>query len=343
MSDAGEKQFDVLAIGNAMIDILIKTDDAFLDSLGLKKGSMSLIDKDKAKKLADLFVKVEKSAAASINQMSGGCAANVAAGISSFKGKASFLGKIAKDDSGKRFIDKLKERDIDVESSPMVEEGETGQCLVIVTEDGARTMCTYLGSQQEITKEEIKEDLIKKSKIIFLSAFLWDCKSGKEVGMHAIELAKKNNCKVALTLSDYLCVERHKADMIDLVDNHVDILFANKKEINALFGTDDHAESVKQMTEKYKGKDKIAALTCSADGVIVINKDAPVKVAGEKVENIKDTTGAGAIFVSGFLYAYTHGFDLEKAAKLGNLAASECLSHLGARPLIPLKDLIAKI
>jgi sugar/nucleoside kinase (ribokinase family) len=340
--DVSKKHFDVIVLGNAIVDVLIKTTDEFLESLGLKKGTMNLIDDKKAKQLFELFAAIEKYPTSSINEMSGG-AANVSAGISSFGGKSCFIGKVSKDASGERFAAKLKERDVAFITPPSVSSLSTGRSLVIVTEDGARTMCTYLGSSEDISKEDVSEDLIAQSKILFLTGFLMDCKNGKDATMAAIEFAKKNNCKIAFSLSDSLCVERHKKDFIDLVDNHIDILFANKKEINALFGVDNHEESVKKITEKFAGKDKLAALTCSADGVVIIHKDAPIKVEGVKVEEIKDSTGAGSLFVSGFLFAHASGFDLEKAGRLGNMAAAEGLKHLGARPLIKLKDLIVKL
>ncbi|MCE3232699.1 MAG: sugar kinase, ribokinase [Rickettsiaceae bacterium] len=336
------KQFDVIVVGNAIVDTLIKTNDAFLESLGLKKGSMNLIDDKKAKQLFDLFSSVTKSHDSIINEMSGGTA-NVSAGISSFGGKSSFIGKISSDQPGDRFATKLKERGIEFSSSPSKGELSTGRSLIIVTEDGARTMCTYLGSSGEINKDDLKEDLIAQSKILFITGFLLDCKNGKETCIAAIEIARKNNCKIAFSLSDYLCVERHKKDMLELVENHTDILFANKKEINALCVTSNHEDAIKKITEKYAGKDKIAAITCSAEGVIIINKEAPIKVEAVKVADIKDTTGSGSLFVSGFLYAHTHGFDLEKSATLGNLCAAEGLKHLGARPIINLKDLIVKL
>jgi len=338
-----EKKYDVLAIGNAIVDILVKTNDAFLDSLGLKKGTMSLIDDDKANKLFGLFSEQETSPSASINVMSGGGAANVVAGISSFGGKGAYIGKVSNDASGERFRAKLKERDIEYMTKSIDGGKETGRCLIIVTEDGARTMCTHLGSSQELGAEDINEDLISQSKIVLLTGFLWDCDKGKEAANKIIELADKNECMVAFSLADHLCVERHRDDFMKLVDDNVDILFANKQEINALFNREDHQASIDKMHEKYKKTGKLAILTCSADGVIIVGEEKPITVAAEEVKEIKDTTGAGSLFVSGFLYARTHGFDIEKSAKLGNLSAAECLRHLGARPVMKLKDLIAKL
>jgi sugar/nucleoside kinase (ribokinase family) len=336
------KQFDVTVMGNAIVDVLVKTTDEFLSSLGLKKGSMNLIDNTKAQQLFKLFAEVEKSSTSSINEMSGG-AANVSAGISSFGGKSSFIGKVSKDVSGDNFAADLKELKIEFTCVPALGELSTGRSLVIVTEDGARTMCTYLGSSEEISEVDVDNDLIIKSKVLFLTGFLLDCKKGKEATMAAIEVARKNGCKVAFSLSDSFCVQRHKAILLELLESKIDILFGNKREICALFSTDNHEEAVKQITEKYAGTNKIAALTCSADGVIIINKDQTLKVPGVKVAEIKDTTGSGSLFVSGFLYAYSHDFDLEKAAKLGNLAAAEGLKHLGARPVMKLKDLLTQL
>ncbi len=337
------KSFDILTIGNAIVDVLVKTDDKFLAGLGLKKGTMSLIDKEKAAKLFAIFKNPEavKISPSQINEMSGGCAANVAAGISSFGGKAAFIGKVSDDEAGKRFTEKLHGRGIEF-STPASGDG-TGKSLIIVTEDGSRTMCTYLGSTGEISKDDIKEDIVAKSKIIFLSAFSWDSKNGKDAAMTSIELAKKNGCKVAFTLADPVCVERHKKEIVDVVDKNVDIVFANEMEINALLGTKSCDEAAEKLKEKFAGTEKIAALTCGSKGALIITKDGITKAEAEKVKSMVDKTGAGSLFVSGFLYAHTHGFDIEKSARLANMAAAECLSHLGARPQIKLKDLIVKL
>ena len=234
-----EKSIDVLSVGNAIVDTLVKTDDAFLASLGVKKGSMLLIEEDKAKQLFSLFESVEKSADSTVNEMSGGCAANVAAGVSAFGGKAAFIGKVSKDAAGERFEEKLKGRGVEFSSTHMAEGKETGRSLIIVTQDGARTMCTYLGSAQEITESDIDEALIAKAKVIFVSGFLFDCEKGKEAAKKAIELAKKNGCKVAFTLASDSCAQRHRAEFIDIIDNHADIAFSDTAEILTLFETED--------------------------------------------------------------------------------------------------------
>ena len=287
--------------------------------------------------------RLKKSADSTVNEMSGGCAANVAAGVSSFGGKAAFIGKVSQDAAGDRFTEKLKGRGVEFSSTHMAEGKETGRSLIIVTEDGARTMCTFLGSAEEISETDIDEEMVKKAKVVFVTGFLWDCQKGKDAAKKAMELGKKNNCKVAFTLASDSCVERHRAEFMDVIDNHADIVFSDKPELLALFEVDSLEEATKKMVEKYAGKESIAAITCLKDGAVVVSKDEPINVPAAEIKEIKDATGAGALFESGFLYAYTHDFDLEKSALLGNMSAVEVTKTFGARPVIQLKNLLAKI
>lgn len=342
-----ETQYDVLAIGNAIVDILVRADDSFLKALTLEKSSMSLLDDQKAKELFAYFASIKQNtdsfSSIEIKEMSGGTAANAISGITSFGGKAAFIGKVSSDEYGKDFKAKLTDRGISFSTTELTGDATTGRCLVIVTQDGARTMCTYLGASAHITNDDIDEELIAHSKILFLTAYSWDSDTSKTAVLKAIELAHKHGCKVAFTLSDPSCVTRHRDQLLTLIDEHIDILFANEEEITALFATNDHAVAVQNSAEKCRGNDKIIALTCGAAGAMVISKDGTVKVPCELVDNIVDTTGAGAAFVSGFLYAKTHGFDLKQSAQLGNYAAAEVIQMFGARPATDLRKLIVKL
>lgn len=341
--NSAEKSIDIVAVGNAMVDILVKTNDAFLASLGVKKGSMLLIDETKAKQLFKLFEAVEKSADSTINEMSGGCASNVAAGVSSFGGKAAFIGKVSQDTTGDHFTEKLTERGVEFSSTHVAEGKETGRSLIIVTEDGARTMCTYLGSAQEISEADIDEALIAKAKIVFISGFLFDCEKGKDAANKAIEVAKKNGCKIAFTLASDSCAKRHRSEFMDIIDNHADIVFSDHAEMLEVLEVKDIEEAKKKMIEKYKEKENIIAITDVKEGATIISKNGAIDSPAVAGAQLKDATGAGASFASGFLYAYTHGFDLEKSALLGNMSTAEVIKTFGARPTVGLKNLLAKI
>jgi sugar/nucleoside kinase (ribokinase family) len=338
-----EKKIDLLAIGNPIVDVLVKTEDDFLKGLGLKRGGMNIIERKVADKIFKMFSEINKNTSDKIIEMSGGCAANVAAGISSFNCKASFIGKLGHDKYGNRFIKKLKEREVETENSIRVHGGDTGRSFIIVTPCGGRTMCTYPGSAFNLDKTEVKEEHVAMAKTVFISAYMLDGNDGKETLNSTIKYAKRNDCKIALALADFACVQRHRKDLIDIVENQADIVFANKDEINTLLESSSHDDSIKIMSEKYEGKDKIAALTCSSDGAVIINKEGKTAIKAEKVDNIIDSTGSGALFASGFLFGLMKGLDIEKSARLGNMAAAECISHLGARPRTPLVNLLTKI
>jgi len=338
-----QKTIDLLAVGNPIVDILVKTDDEFLKSLGFQKGTMNIITKSVADKIFSLLEQLKKVDESNVSTVSGGCAANVAASISSFTGEAAFIGKLGKDDYGEMFLESLKERGVKTDRLIRAYGGETGRCLVVVTPDGSRTMCTYVGSSCDIDGSEISDELLSKTKVLFISGFLWDCNEGAGAVSKIIKSAKEHKCKIALSLADPLCVERYKTELLKVVENDVDIFFANQLEINTLLSSKSHAKSVKIMRNKYLRNDKIAVLTCSSDGAVIINKKGLTKVKGEKVDNIIDSTGSGAIFASGFIFGQLKGLDIEKSAKLANMAAAQSLKKLGARPIKPLSELLSKL
>lgn len=336
-----KQQFDVVGVGNAIVDIISLADDKVLDLLGLSRGSMMLVDEQKTEFLYNYISCIKEDFLTRPKEMSGGCAANTVAGITSFGGSAAFIGKISDDYFGERFASKLHGRGVHFDTPTVFGAPGTARSLIIVTQDDAsRTMCTFLGAAVKITEDDIDEELISKSSVTFIEAYLLDCEHGLAAVQKAMELAHKHGKKIGFTLSDSLCVKRHYDDIIDIIDNRVDYLFANKREINALFSTTDHDEAVKQMSEKCQARNMVAALTTAGDGVVVLDQDGLVKVPAAQPEQVIDTTGAGDMFVSGFLYGHLHGYSTAQAARLGNLAAIEVLKQLGARPKTDLSSLL---
>ncbi|MDB2415467.1 adenosine kinase, partial [Rickettsiales bacterium] len=277
-------------------------------------------------------------------KMSGGSAANTAAGLSSLGLKVGFIGKTANDEFGQRFVSKLESRGIKVilESEDSTQ-FETGHCFILKTPDNSRTMCTYPGIGSSLSANDINEDDIKSAKVIFITGFLWDSNSSKEAAKKTISLAQKHNIKIAFALSDFLCVKRHREEFLDLVNNHAYMVFGNKKEIKALFDVDDHSQAVEILKKTSSEKDLICVLTCSSDGAIIINKGESFKAHGVVVPNVVDTTGVGALFASGFIYGYIAEFTLKGAAEIANIIAAQGLLDLGARSQSNLQDLLKDV
>lgn len=335
--------FDVLGIGNALVDIISMADERTLAALGLIKGSMSLVDEQKTEFLYNYISCIKEDFLTPPKEMSGGCVANTVAGVAAFGGKAAFIGKVSDDYFGNRFIRKLRERGVSFDTKYSDGTTGTGRSLVIVSQDDAsRTMCTYLGAGQQLEIKDIEEDKIARTKVIFIEGYLLDCPNGMEVIHKVLQYAHAHGCKIAFTLSDSLCVKRHHDAMWLLVHHHVDILFANKREINALCSTEDFSESISKMQEQCLKEDMIAALTCTEEGVIVINKNQCIRVEPGYVKKIVDSTGTGDLFAAGFLYGYTHDYTMAQCGALGNMAAAEVLSHLGARPKKDLSIMLAE-
>lgn len=336
-----KKGYDVLGIGNAIVDIISMADDKVLELLGLVKGTMTLVDEQKTEFLYNYISCIKEDFLTPPKEMSGGCAANTVAGITSFGGTAAFIGKVGDDYFGERFTTKLRGRGVHFTSSTVSGNPGTARSLIIVTQDdAARTMCTFLGAATKITEEDIEEELVANAEITFIEGYLLDCEHGEAAIRKAVDIAHKHGKRIGFTLSDCLCVKRHFDVISYLVDNHIDIVFANKREINALFDTHSHEESIAHMSLKCRSRNSIAALTCSGEGVVVLDKDGAIKVPTIQPEHIVDTTGAGDLFVSGFLYGHLHGYNLAQSAKLGNMAALEVLKQLGARPKSDLSDLL---
>ena len=330
-----EPQIDVVAVGNALVDVLSQTEEDFVTEqnklFGMEKGAMTLIDEVRA---VDLYTQMPPGI-----ESSGGSAANTMAGFASFGGHGAFIGKVADDDLGKIFQHDLRSLGIKFDTQPLIMGAKTGRCLICVTPDAQRTMNTFLGASVELTPGDIDEDLIATAKITYLEGYLYDRDNAKEAFIHAAETAHEAGHRVALTLSDPFCVNRHRSDFLRLVEGHVDILFANEDEIKSLFmqeSFDDAASAVSNHVE-------IAALTRSEKGAVIRAKGKTYEIPAAPVEEVIDTTGAGDQFAAGFLYGFSSDKDIETCGKLGALAASEVIGHIGPRPESVYKELITKL
>jgi len=322
---------DVLGIGNAIVDILVQTDDAFLNENALLKGTMALVSSDEQWELYDKTGQAIES--------SGGSAANTMAGIAALGGRAAFAGKVSKDQLGRVFGHDIRAASVTYETEMAVEGAPTATCLVLITPDGQRTMQTFLGACVEFCVDDLDIEQIKSAKVVYLEGYLWDPEPAREAFLKAAEVAHEAGRKVALSLSDPFCVDRHREGFLEFIDEHVDILFANEDEILSLYQLDDF-ESV---AKRIQGVVEIAALTRSEKGSVIVTKDAITPVPTRPVENVVDTTGAGDAYAAGFLAAYTQGRDLTTAAVLGSLLASLIIQQIGARPSASVQDLLNQL
>lgn len=321
-------RFDVLGLGNAIVDVIAPVDDDFLVRNKLRKGTMRLVDEAQAQALYDSM------GAATI--VSGGSAANTLAGLASFGGKGAFVGKVRSDDAGHAFVHDIKAAGVHFSTPPAAEGPATARCLVLVTPDGQRTMNTYLGACQNLTLDDIDAENVAASQVLYLEGYLWDPPAAKQAFVAAAGVAHEAGRHVALTLSDVFCVDRHRQEFIDLVhDGVVDLLFANESELHALYQTADFDLAVAALRQE----NIRAVVTRSEKGAIVIEGEKTCSVPAAPVENLIDTTGAGDLFAAGFLNGFTRGEPFERCARLGALAASEIIQHFGARPEINLARL----
>jgi len=325
--------YDVVAIGNAMVDILHNTSEEFIakqDRLyGMKKGSMNLIDQKRAE---DLHKEVRGGLITS-----GGSAGNTMSGFSSFGGKGAYIGKVADDKLGILFRHDMQSQNIKFDTASLEKGGHTGRCIIMVTPDAERTMNTFLGAAVDLGPEDIDKDLVASSRVTYLEGYLYDPEQAKKAFKLAAKIAHDAGHNVALTLSDPFCVDRHREDFVHLVEHYVDILFANDDEIMSLYQTDTFEEAANIVM----GKCKVAALTRSEKGSVIVAADRLIQIPPEKVP-VVDTTGAGDQYAAGFLYGFTRDMSMEQCGRLGSLAASEVIGHMGARPETIYADLVSK-
>lgn len=321
---------DVTAIGNAIVDVLAQCDDEFLNENNITKSSMNLIDEERSKFLFD-----------NINSpkvISGGSAANTAVGLASLGSTAAFIGKVKNDELGNTFKRDIEEVGVSFDT-PLNENGpRTASSTILITPDAERSMNTFLGACVNLDAQDIDENLIKKSKLVYLEGYLFDPPQAKEAFRKAAKVAKDENNLVAITLSDSFCVERHRDDFITFIKNFADILFCNEDEIKSLYECD--LESAKQKVEEM-GKETV--ITLGSNGSTVFRNNEWTNVEAYKPKAVIDTTGAGDLFAAGYLHGTCLNLDAENCSKIGSIVASEIISHVGPRPTQSLKNLIKDI
>jgi sugar/nucleoside kinase (ribokinase family) len=320
--------YDVAAIGNAIVDVLASADDAFLDAENLMKGSMQLIDEARAR---ELYGRMGAGVEAS-----GGSAANTIAGVASFGGRALFVGKVATDALGEVFTHDIRAIGVSFDSTPLSDGPATGRCLINVTADGERTMCTFLGAAVELTPADVSPEAIAQAEVLYLEGYLFDPPEARAAFAKAAAAARAADRKIALSLSDAFVVERHRAELLAFIDTEVDVLFANEAEVTSLFQCG-FAEALGHL----RGRVEIAAVTKGAAGSVVLANGADIQIACERAIQLVDTTGAGDQYAAGFLSGLAAGRPLADCGRLGSIAAAEVVSHFGPRPQVRLKDLAA--
>lgn len=322
-------RYDVIGIGNAIVDVLSYSDEDFLKRHKMPKGSMSLIDENRANAIYDSM--------GPVIEVSGGSAANTIAGVAALGGKAAFIGKVKDDELGQVFARDIRASGV-AYNTPLAADGpSTARCYILVTPDGQRTMNTYLGAAQELMPSDVTEEEVGAASVLYLEGYLWDPKNAKEAFVKAAKLAHGAGRTVALTLSDAFCVDRYRKEFLQLARNGtVDLLFANEAELKSLYESSDFDSALTALRKDAK----MAVVTRSEKGATVISGDKTDSVPAFPVERVVDTTGAGDLFAAGFLYGFARGFPHEQSARLGAMAAAEVISHLGARPARKLIDLV---
>ena len=320
--------FDVLGIGNAIVDVIARADDAFLAKHTLTKGSMMLIDEARAETLY--------GAMGPGIEVSGGSCGNTMAGVASFGGKGAYIGKVRNDQLGQVFGHDLRSIGVSFDTAAATAGPSTARCLILVTPDAQRTMNTYLGACTGLGPSDIDTSVVAAAQVTYVEGYLWDEPEAKKAVLKAFDTAHAAGKLVSITLSDSFCVDRYRDEFRSLVRDKIDILFGNESEIKSLYQVD----SFDKAMEAARKEAKIAALTRSEKGSVVIKGSETYEVPAAPVAKVVDTTGAGDLYASGFLYGFTRGKPLAECARLGGIAAAEIISHVGARPETPLKDLI---
>jgi len=322
--------FDVFGMCNALFDIQAEVDDSTLLELGLEKGSMLLVDDERQKAIVPRIYRHI------VNTESGGSGANTIVGVSNLGARAAYVGKVRDDQIGRLYTHDIRAAGVAFETRPAAEGPATGCSYILVTEDGERTMNTYLGAAQDLMPGDIDATEIASAKIIYLEGYLWDPKNAKEAFVKASKIAHDAGREVALTLSDSFCVDRYRDEFIDLMKKRtVDLVFANEAELHSLYQTSDFDAALKQLREDAK----LGIVTRSEKGCVVASHEGVIAVPAFPVAQIVDTTGAGDLFAAGFLFGLVRGAGYDNAGRLGALAAAEVIQHIGARPQVSLKDL----
>jgi sugar/nucleoside kinase (ribokinase family) len=320
--------FDVVGMGNALVDVIAHADDDFLESHDLVKGSMTLVDTDRA-------VHLYRALGAAV-EMSGGSAANTMCGIASFGGTAAYVGKVSDDELGDVFGHDLLAVGVAFRPGGRAEGVPTGRCIIVVTPDAQRTMNTYLGVSSLLSSDDLDEPAIADGAVLYMEGYLFDRDDAKKAFRRAAGVAHEAGRKVSLTLSDSFCVDRHRQDFAALVRDEVDILFGNGDELCSLYELD----SLEEAIARVRSECELAAITAGKDGSYIVSVDDVVEVPAQPVARVLDTTGAGDLYAAGFLYGYTRDLPLADCGRIGSIAAAEVISHVGPRPLVELRTLL---
>lgn len=321
-------ELDVLALGNAIVDVIARAEDDFLVAQGVAKGSMTLIDEAQAEKLY--------AAMGPATIISGGSAANTVVGVASFGGRCAFIGRVKADPVGDIFAHDIVKSGVAFGTAPAIDGAATARSFILVTPDGERTMNTYLGACQNLSEADIDPITVTRAKVTYLEGYLWDPPQAKVAFRKAAEIAHGAGREVALTLSDSFCVDRYRGEFRDMLKTGmVDLVFANEHELKALYETADFDTAL----EALRGEARRAAVTRSEKGAVIIESKMTISIPAVPIESLVDATGAGDAYAAGFLYGYTQGMGYEKAGHLGALAASHVIQKIGARPARPLKEL----
>jgi len=321
-------RYDVLGIGNAIVDVIARAEEDFLLRHGMRKGTMALIDEARAQAIYEAMGPAVET--------SGGSAANTTVGLASLGARAAFVGKIKDDLLGRAFGHDIRAAGVAFDTTHATAGPSTGRCYVLVTPDGERTMNTYLGAAQDLHPHDIHADTVAASAVIYLEGYLWDPKNAKDAFLKAAKIAHDAGRKVALSLSDAFCVDRWRDEFLQLMRSRtVDLIFANEAELHSLYQTSDFDAAVRAL----RGDIDVAVVTRSEKGCLVVGPDGTEAVPAFPVERVVDTTGAGDLFAAGFLSGLARGADDRTCGRLGALAAAEVIGHLGARPETSLKDL----
>ena len=321
-------KYDVLGIGNAIVDVIARAEDDFLVRQNMNKSTMALIDEARADALYEAMGPAVK--------VSGGSAANTIVGVAGFGARAAFIGKVKDDELGRAFIHDIRAAGVAFDTPPAADGPSTARCCVLVTPDGERTMNTYLGAAQDLHPADVDAEAVAAAAITYLEGYLWDPPKAKEAFRKAAEVAHGAGRQVALTLSDAFCVGRYRAEFLELIrGGMVDILFANESELKSLYETSDFATGI----DALRGDARLAVVTRSEKGCIVVSKDGTLEVPAAPIRTLVDATGAGDLFAAGFLCGLSRGREHRTSAQLGALAAAEVIQHIGARPEVSLEDL----
>ena len=326
-----ENTLDVVGIGSAIVDVISRVDDDFVEGQGLTKGTMQLIDADRAEHLYEVMPPaIERS---------GGSVANTIAGVASFGGTGGFVGKVRDDQFGDVFTHDIRTLGITFEVPAATEGLATARCLIVVTPDAERTLNTYLGIAGQLLPEDIDEALVTRGQVVFCEGYIWDVPAAKEAIVTGMDHARAAGHRVAFSLSDPFCVDRYRDEFVQLVEERVDVLFANETEVCSLYEVNDFDAALGRV----QGHCEIACLTRSEKGSVIATADRLHEIPAHPVAEVVDTTGAGDLYAAGFLYGLTHGEDLDRCGRLGAMAAAEVISHIGARPEIPLVELLGEL